>query len=500
MLNALIYTRVSTDEQVANFSLGSQEKECRRLAERKNWYVIQVYREEGASAKTVNGRPELLKLIKFCQKKENKNLKVIVYKYDRWSRNTEQGLAVMSLLAKNGIEVISATEPSENTAMGKAMMKMMLVWAELDNDIKSERTKDGMTSAFNDGYWPWRAPLGYIHTVVRGKKAVILDEQLKNCIYKLFQDAASGLFSKQELVEKLKSYGFEQKTNKKVTDKLIDHILKKKFYFGMMEAKGWEIENKGSHQPIIDKETWLKANENVYKLSSVLRKKRGDEIFPLRRFVLCGNCNEPMTASYSKHGQYGYYHCARKSCSMPTRVPKKTIEEGFLAYLEMFTLGSIQRRLLRVTLLYKLQEKMTVREETITKALAEIANLEHEKLSTIKAVDKGLLSDEEGKSILNDIRAKQEVKKVEISDNSIDHKETNNVIAFAEHFLSNISNLWENLDLPRKKILQDKIFPKKVYFRNGKFGTDALGSSFELIQAIAEGKKPLVTPSRFELL
>ena len=43
---AIIYLRVSTEEQVDNFSLETQEKICRQEAERRNMEVIQIFKEE----------------------------------------------------------------------------------------------------------------------------------------------------------------------------------------------------------------------------------------------------------------------------------------------------------------------------------------------------------------------------------------------------------------------------------------------------------------------
>ena len=90
MNKAVIYTRVSTEDQVANFSLESQSKQCRQYAEQNNLVVDKVFVEEGASAKTVEGRPTLLKLLKYCYDKKNNISVVIVYKYDRCSRNTAE--------------------------------------------------------------------------------------------------------------------------------------------------------------------------------------------------------------------------------------------------------------------------------------------------------------------------------------------------------------------------------------------------------------------------
>jgi predicted site-specific integrase-resolvase len=59
---AVVYIRVSTSEQVENFSLDTQERACREYCDREELDVDRVFREEGESAKTAN-RPKLQELL-----------------------------------------------------------------------------------------------------------------------------------------------------------------------------------------------------------------------------------------------------------------------------------------------------------------------------------------------------------------------------------------------------------------------------------------------------
>ncbi|MCL4415907.1 MAG: recombinase family protein, partial [Actinobacteria bacterium] len=85
---AVIYIRVSSEEQVENFSLKTQEEICRRDAKYKGYEIDQVFREEGKSAKTILGRPELLKMLDYCRKNKKDIQAVYVYRLDRLSRQT----------------------------------------------------------------------------------------------------------------------------------------------------------------------------------------------------------------------------------------------------------------------------------------------------------------------------------------------------------------------------------------------------------------------------
>src|SRR5258706_9244088 len=111
---AIVYIRVSSEEQVENFSLATQEELCRRDAKYKGYEIAEVFREEGKSAKTILGRPELLKLIDYCKKNKKDIGAVFVYRLDRLSRQTADYLALRKRLAGYSISIISASEPTGN--------------------------------------------------------------------------------------------------------------------------------------------------------------------------------------------------------------------------------------------------------------------------------------------------------------------------------------------------------------------------------------------------
>jgi len=56
---AVIYLRVSSEEQVENYSLNTQEDICRKEADKRGYQIVDVFSEEGKSAKTISGRTVL---------------------------------------------------------------------------------------------------------------------------------------------------------------------------------------------------------------------------------------------------------------------------------------------------------------------------------------------------------------------------------------------------------------------------------------------------------
>lgn len=99
MPTAVGYIRVSTTDQVENYSLQSQEDAIRAHCRREGLDLLSVFREEGESAKTVH-RMKLRSMLDYCRDK--KPGVVLVWKYDRLSRSLEGHIQIRSELQSLG--------------------------------------------------------------------------------------------------------------------------------------------------------------------------------------------------------------------------------------------------------------------------------------------------------------------------------------------------------------------------------------------------------------
>ncbi|MFA5366129.1 MAG: recombinase family protein, partial [Candidatus Bathyarchaeia archaeon] len=164
VLKTIIYCRVSTKEQVEEgLSLQNQEKACIDYAEKKGFIKDKIFIEEGESAKT-QLRTQLLALLDYCKENTGKIDALIVWKLDRFSRQTSDHFALKALLAKYGVRIYSVTEPIDETPQGQLMETVLAGFAQFDNDIRSERSTIGMRDRINEGRWVWKAPIGYLNS------------------------------------------------------------------------------------------------------------------------------------------------------------------------------------------------------------------------------------------------------------------------------------------------------------------------------------------------
>src|SRR4051812_2300975 len=109
IFRGVIYIRVSSDEQIKGTSLDDQLERCKKYCEEKGIEVAKMFREEGESAKTAD-RTQLLNAIEFCRKEKGKVHAFVVFKVDRFARNTEDHFSVRKILADYGVTLHSVTE------------------------------------------------------------------------------------------------------------------------------------------------------------------------------------------------------------------------------------------------------------------------------------------------------------------------------------------------------------------------------------------------------
>lgn len=149
---ALVYVRVSTTQQAQDgVGLQAQEAKCRAHVERLGAEVLEVFKDEGISGKDgVNNRPGLKALI--ARSKEIPDAVVVVYSVSRLARRQRLLWQLLDEKDGEGLSISSATESFDNTTpTGRAMLGMLGVFAQLEADMCSERTKDALAEVKASG-------------------------------------------------------------------------------------------------------------------------------------------------------------------------------------------------------------------------------------------------------------------------------------------------------------------------------------------------------------
>jgi len=201
-----IYARQSIDK-ADSISIESQIEFCRYEA--RGAACLEFF-DKGYSGKNTD-RPGFQQMRAAIRRGEIK--RVICYKLDRCSRSILDFSNLMEELQTYGVEFVSCTEKFDtSTPMGRAMLNICIVFAQLERETIQQRVCDAYHARCRKGfYMGGRVPFGYRLEpyILDGKKTsrYVVDEMEAQILRFLYREYASPLTSLGDLVEKLKTAG-----------------------------------------------------------------------------------------------------------------------------------------------------------------------------------------------------------------------------------------------------------------------------------------------------
>lgn len=301
-LRAAIYIRVSTQEQIENYSIPSQKERLEAFCKSKGWILTETYIDPGYSGSNTD-RPALQRLLTEL----NKIDVVVVYKLDRLSRSQRDTLDLIEEhFLKNNVEFVSITETLDtSTPFGKAMIGILSVFAQLERETIAERMRMGHIKRAEEGY---RVSGGDYDPAGYGRKDGELYLKEDEAIHiKTAFDLYEQFHSITKVQKRLKELGYSVWRFRRYND-----ILRNKLYCGYVSFAGKYY--KGRHEPVI-------TEEQFERVQLMLARHKGHNAHKAKESLLsglltCGHCGEIYHTYQSKdklkNGQervYRYYLC-----------------------------------------------------------------------------------------------------------------------------------------------------------------------------------------------
>jgi len=242
---AAIYIRVSTQDQAQHgFSLDAQQDALQNYAKALGYEIYKLYRDEGKSAKDLN-RPEMINLLKDAEAK--KFQAIFIYKLDRFSRSLKDLILTIDKLKELNIDFISLQDKIETaSASGKLMFQIIGAFAEFERNIIGDRTKFGMEKKAREGGFITKAPKGY---KLSNKKLLVDDEESKK-VKTIFEEFLNSNISLTQLAKK-----------NNMTTSGIKKLLSNSTYLG--KVKFANQESQGQHEPIIERDLFIKVQDKL---------------------------------------------------------------------------------------------------------------------------------------------------------------------------------------------------------------------------------------------
>ena len=317
---AAIYLRVSTSYQADRDSLPMQRKDLVGYCEYAlNISDYTVFEDAGYSGKNTD-RPAFQKMM--MQIRNGMYSHLLVWKIDRISRNLLDFAQMYEELKTLGVTFISRNEQFDtSTAMGEAMLKMVLIFAELERKTTAERVTATMISRANDGTWNGgRVPFGYDYNKETQTFSINGDESyIVLQMYDLYEKTDSLVRTAREL----NKLGYVSRQHNPFSPVSIWIILRNPWYVGTYRYNYYKIPGRRAvkeesewvvienhHSPLVSKERFdhvqkmLDSNARYRNTPGRSSKQKNVNIFS--GLIWCSCCGAAFTASPGKLHASGY--------------------------------------------------------------------------------------------------------------------------------------------------------------------------------------------------
>lgn len=362
-----IYARQSIDKK-DSLSIDGQIDLCRKYAGED----ARIFRDKGYTGKNIK-RPAFTELMESVKRGETQ--KIYVYRLDRFSRSIADFSRLWEILQQYGVEFQSVTEQFDTSSpMGRAMLNIVLVFAQLERETIAERVKDNYAHRFRLGAWPGGpAPYGFDITKIvsegRNVSSLIANAQAK-VVQTIFEEYAKPSASLRSIAKALTEKGIHGPKREAWDNVTLSRILHSPLYVKADEEIYWYYFTSGlqiqqnmesfdgihacnvigrrdrsqnkyhslkgqmltvaNHEGFIDSALWLRV-QNKLKMNPQISRANAGKYSWLTGLMKCEKCGYAIKINYSKADDKCNLLCSGRSnfgnCDAVIRIHLRELED-----------------------------------------------------------------------------------------------------------------------------------------------------------------------------
>ena len=327
-MKIVLYARVSSERQAEkDISIPSQLKAMREYAAKRGWDVYESFVDEAESARSAN-RPAFQKMIALAKSRDHPFDAILVWKLSRFARNREDSILYKALLRKHGVQVISVSEPLDDSPAGKMLEGMIEVIDEFYSANLAQETLRGMIENASRGFLNGSVPpFGYrverVKIGEREKSRLALDGNEAPTTKRIFRMCLDGMGAK-EIAKALNAEGSHTRSGKLWGKTVLYYMLTNEAYTGATLFNRYRdrknktasgnrpslIRVKNTHPAIVDEVAFQRVQEILRERAPKIRHPRTiSSDYLLSGLAFCKGCGAKLIGATAKSGKFFYYGC-----------------------------------------------------------------------------------------------------------------------------------------------------------------------------------------------
>ena len=362
-----IYTRQSIDKE-GSLSIEGQIDLCRKYAGED----ALVFQDRGFSGKNIK-RPAFTELM---QAVESGTIdKIFVYRLDRFSRNIADFSRLWEVLDKHNVQFVSVTENFDTSSpIGRAMLNIVLVFAQLERETVSVRVRDNYHHRFKLGVWPGGpAPFGFSLSKIESDghqaSSLMIHTENSQIVQMIFSEYAKPDASLRSVSKMLNEQGIHGPKRELWDSVTLSRILHSPVYVKATPEVFWYYLTKGlktelpvdaydgihacnvigrrdrsknkynaledqlltvsNHFGFIDADLWLRVQDKLQNNTQISRANAGKYTW-LTGLLKCDKCGYALKINHSKADNKLHLLCSARSnfasCDCTVEVDVRELE------------------------------------------------------------------------------------------------------------------------------------------------------------------------------
>ena len=295
-----LYARVSSDRQDVDLSVAAQLRALRDYAAKNGYVIVREYADEAVSGR-VDDRPEFNRMIDDARLPEAAFQEVLVWKFSRFTRKREHAVAYKSLLRRRGVRVVSITEHTDDTPIGKLTEGIIETVDQFYSEDLATEVRRGMREAALRGFWvSSRTPYGYNRVTVQDgakeRSKLQPDDVTAPVVRRIFDMAENGV-GMLDIARAINDEAIPSATGKLWSSTAVNFILRNEVYTGTLI---WGAKAKDEADPVRVEEAFpaIVSKAQFRRVNSRMRSRASKATHPRR-----------IASSYLLSGLVKCYRC-----------------------------------------------------------------------------------------------------------------------------------------------------------------------------------------------